>query len=874
MSIQTFQLEIHPQIPERLSRLTELADNLWYCWDQSARRLFRSLDNELWMQLGHSPKLFLHSIEQQRLQAAAQNQVFLDRYNQVLLVYDMYHGKTERRGAGKKLAQDDLIAYFCAEYGFHESLRVYSGGLGILAGDHCKAASDLRLPFTGVGLLYHKGYFSQMIDAEGRQTALPSHVEPRHAPVSKVIDEQGNALSVKVDIADREVTVIAWKVRVGHISLYLLDTEVPENAEEDRSITRQLYGGGEDLRIRQEIVLGIGGVRMLRKLGLAPTIWHINEGHAAFQILERVRELVADGNLDCRDALEAVAANTVFTTHTQVPAGHDHFPEGLFMHQLGSFAGKLGLSNHEFMALGRLPDDSPDFNMTTLAITGARHINGVSRIHGRVSSEICAKNWPGILPRENPISYVTNGVHVPTFLLQDWHSLFDQYLGAEWRNRLTDIDFWRHIDAIPAHMFWSVKQAIKSQMLEVLRATLLVQHARNQVSEVHLERMLKHLDPHNPNVLTIGFARRFATYKRATLLFSDLELLRKILNNKKRPVLFVFAGKAHPADQPGQELMKTVHEMSCRPEFVGKILLVEGYNISLGRRLVSGVDVWLNTPVYPQEASGTSGMKAAINGTINLSVLDGWWAEGYDGKNGWAIRPSTQKNTELRDREDARTLYELLQDKVIPLYYERESFGYSEAWVKKAKYSMSTILPRFNMLRMMNEYLDKLYIPAARHGRQMMADHGGNARILAAWKAKVKAAWPKVRIRVLTKPEPVHQCGDQITVETAVHLAGLPAEDITVELLLTQHVEGKGNFVASDCFFGKSKQASSKTSQDEQPPTAYTFSPEHALPENNEHLYRLTFQPKHYGALCYRIRIFPSHKLLADKHEAGLMTWA
>ncbi|MBE9561629.1 MAG: alpha-glucan family phosphorylase, partial [Proteobacteria bacterium] len=474
-----------------------------------------------------------------------------------------------------------------------------------------------------------------------------------------------------------------------------------------------LYGGDEHTRIKQEIILGIGGTRLLRKLDLQPNIWHINEGHAAFLILERMRELIANGQ-NYETALEAVAANVVFTTHTPVPAGHDHFPQDLMINYLGYFYNDdLKLSKETFLSLGCWPNDHPDFNMTTLAIQGSRHMNGVSKLHGKVSADICAKFWPEVTANENPMSYVTNGVHVSSMLAREWTELFDEVLGSQWQNHLCDKDFWQSISNLPDQQFWNIKQKAKSRMLKVIRDMVIAQHLPHQISETHLERLLKHTDPNNPNILTIGFARRFATYKRATLLLNDIDRLRTILSDIDRPVLFIFAGKAHPADMPGQDLLKHIYQISCEPDFIGKILVVQGYDLALSRRLVSGVDVWLNNPVYPQEASGTSGMKVALNGGINLSVLDGWWPESYDGENGWAIKPSPHDdNTELRDHDDARTLYELLQDEIIPLYYEQGKYGYSEGWVKKSKRSMTTILPQFNTTRMLNDYLDNLYIPA------------------------------------------------------------------------------------------------------------------------------------------------------------------
>jgi starch phosphorylase len=861
MPAQLFELEILPTIPAELQRLEELAQNLWYSWDAPTRGLFKRLDSKLWIQVGHSPRLFLRNIEQQRLLNALDDPFFMDAYRQVLAAYDHYHQAHERHGAAKQLADDDLIAYFCAEYGFHESLPVYSGGLGILAGDHCKTASDLRLPFIGVGLYYHMGYFSQLIDSEGTQIVTHITMNPLHSPISPVLDENGELLVVSVKIANKDVFVKAWQVKIGHIRLYLLDTALEQNSHEDREITNQLYGGDQHMRIKQEIILGIAGVKVLRRLGLNPTVWHMNEGHAAFLVLERLREKIAAGSAFA-DALETIAASTVFTTHTPVPAGHDHFSPDVFLHYLGSFAQELHISADELLSLGRLPHDHQDFNMTTLAIHGSRKMNGVSRIHGGVSSEICAKYWAQISPKDNPMSYVTNGVHVPTFLAKEWSDLFDKLLGNEWRYHLTDKHFWQRIDSIFEPLFWSVKQGIKTRMLRVLRNSLISQYTSNQISAAHTERMLRFINPDNPNILTVGFARRFATYKRATLLFKDVEWLRSILNDEKRPVVFIFAGKAHPADRPGQELLKQVHALSMQPEFVGKILLVQGYDMGLARRLVAGVDVWLNTPVYPMEASGTSGMKAAINATINLSVLDGWWAESFDGENGWGIRPSPHHDVELRDRDDARTLYELLQDDVIPLYYNYNQQGYSPEWVKKAKRSMSTVLPQFNMVRMLNDYIEKIYIPASQQGNKLRANEAANAKILAAWKAKIRTAWHQVAVRHVSSPPAQLAFGKAISVEVVVFLAGLEPQDLCVELQLSRKVYHAEIVVSEDHH--------SSTTDDADTGVTHQFVPERAL-ENGEYLYRLSFNPEWCGGLNYQIRVFPHHELLTHPHEMGMM---
>jgi len=846
----TFTLEVNAKLPRRLARLEELANNLCYSWDRQTRLLFSRLDTLLWDEVGHNPKAFLKRVDEQKLVDAADDPVFLGNYNRVLSEFDTYHGEPMRRDGSEWLRQSDLVAYFCAEFGFHESLPIYSGGLGILAGDHCKSASDMRLPFVGVGLLYRQGYFHQTIDTEGSQNALYSDSDFEDLPVSPVLRDDGTEARVKVDMPGRAVQVKVWQAKVGHVTLYLLDTDLDENSADDRDITHRLYGGDRTARIEQEIVLGIGGVRALVELGLKPTAWHINEGHPAFLVLERVRMLAGQG-LTVDAALEAVAANTVFTTHTPVPAGHDHFSADMMRDHFSWLRKELGMSEEDLLALGRV-DGNHEFNMTALAIRGSRFQNGVSRIHGSVSARICAPLWPEVAPEENPLSYVTNGVHVPTFLAPEWSDQFDKFLGFDWSHHANNQAFWQRIDDMPDHLFWSVRQSLKAQMLHLVRYRVSRQHFRNRGSEAHLDRLLRFADPVNPNVLTIGFARRFATYKRAALLFEDLDWLRQILGDEKRPVLFIFAGKAHPADVPGQDIIRRLTQMAHLPDFEGKILLIEDYDLRLARRLVSGVDVWLNNPVYPLEASGTSGMKAGMNGVLNLSVLDGWWDEGYDGKNGWAIKPVSESLDQARRNfEESRTLYELLQDQVIPMYYRRGDMGYSAEWLRMAKRSIATLLPRFSSTRMVSDYLAKFYLPATRQGRRYGESNFEAARRLAEWKRHVRSSWPKVGMRRLDAPKKRVAFGDNVRFEVGVNLDGLKPENVRVELLIAKQISRDNEAQA----------------------TCYQFQSEGVRTEKGEHRFVLELSPEHCGKLGYRIRLYPHHELLTHPFEMGMMRW-
>jgi starch phosphorylase len=844
-----FNLAVTPKIPRRLVRLEELANNLWYSWDRSTRSLFSRLHPGLWGAVGHNPKAFLKRVDESLLLEAAEDQVFLANFNSILSSYDSYHSEPLRHTGPEGMGPHDQVAYFCFEFGFHESFPIYSGGLGILAGDHCKAASDLRLPFVGVGLLYRQGYFFQSIDNQGNQQVTYTDSDFEDLPVMPVLHEDGSEVRVEVDLPNRKVLIQVWQARVGHVTLYLLDTDLPENSSEDRDITHQLYGGDKSMRIEQEIILGVGGVRALEAVGMRPTVWHINEGHAAFMMLERMRNLVHQG-LDFATALEAVSVNTVFTTHTAVPAGHDHFSEDMMQTYFEGFYGDLKIAREDFMALGHVPD-SPDFNMTALALRSSRSHNGVSRIHGHVSAHICKDLWPQIEPEENPMDYITNGIHVPTFLAQEWSDLFDRHLGHEWRNKMCDTDYWSRIETIPDHQFWSVRQSLKSQMLYGIRSHLSVQNAHNHGSDAHLDRLLRLIDPTNPNILTIGFARRFATYKRATLLFENLDWLRQIILDQDRPVLFIFAGKAHPADIPGQDLIRRISQVARMPEFEGQLLLIAGYDLRLARRMVAGVDVWLNNPVYPLEASGTSGMKAGINGTINLSVLDGWWGEGFNGKNGWAIKPGPEDMPPtLRDQEESQTLYEILQDRVVPLYYHRDKLGYSPEWVKMAKNSMMSLLPRFNATRMLDEYRDKFYLPAMRQGARYIENGFEGAKKVASWKSHVRSAWGGVTIRRIDTPCKRISFGDPVHFSVSARLNGLSPDDVVVELLVCRQFKG-----SKICDFKHFRFDSI------------------GVGESGENLFKLDLAPELCGKLEYYIRAYPYQPLLTHPMEMGLMAW-
>lgn len=853
MAGTVFPLEVRPRLPQALAYLETFANDLLYSWNRRLRGLYYRLDPELWEACGHNPKLFLRRVAQEKLDEAVRDAAFMLDYQEIIKIYETYLN----RGLDPILpsemeSRETLIAYFCAEYGFYESFPIYSGGLGILAGDHCKSASDLGLPFVAVGLLYRQGYFNQTIDQYGNQIASHPRPDFNDLPVKPATGAGGAELRVSVELPGRTIQARVWQAKVGRIQLYLLDTEVPENSEPDRMITLQLYGGDKSTRILQEIILGIGGVRALRALGLRPSVWHINEGHAAFQILERVREHVAAGG-DFHTALELVANCTVFTTHTPVPAGHDAFDHGLMDGHFSSMYSHLGTIREEVLALGSYTPEQQEFNMTALALRGSRFHNGVSRIHGEVASRMESAIWPQVPPEENPMRYVTNGVHVKSFLAREFVNLFDQQV-ADWRVRTCQTEFWNFIDRIPDHRYWSIRQDIKLEMIEDLSQRARTQLRRSGVSEARIAKMLHGLNQSGRDVLMIGFARRFATYKRATLLFDNLDRLIELVNDSQRPVMFLFAGKAHPKDGPGQELIRRVWALSQHPRLIGKVLLLEGYDMALARKLVSGVDVWLNTPEYPLEASGTSGMKAGLNGVPNLSVMDGWWGEGYDGSNGWGILPhSSDYDLAFRNQEEANDLLDILKHRVIPLYYDRDQGGCSTGWVRMSKNSMKSILPRFNAERMVRDYVREFYMPALHQGKHLAENNGAMARELGIWKRKIRTHWHKVKAeRVGDLPAALYH-DERMVLRLRVYLNGLSSEDISVEC-----------------------QMGALESQDGTPvfslSARYVLAPE-GEPVNGWQVFSLEITPLQPGLQHYRLRFYPFHTCLAHPYEMGYMFW-
>ena len=845
-----FTVEYQPEIPKTLSRLPEIANDLYYSWNSEARMLFRRLDEELWEKCNHNPKLFLRRVSQQVLDSASLDSNFIEDFSRVLSSYTAYRNLELSPILSKEFdPNSDSIAYFCLEFGFHESFKVYSGGLGILAADLCKAASDMAVPFVAVGLLYRQGYFNQEIDNYGRQIAQYNPAQFDQLPITECKDELGEDLYVVVNFQHRVVTLKVWQAVAGNIKLYFLDSDIKENTEEDRKITYQLYGGDDETRVLQEIVLGIGGVRALRKIGFNPTIWHINEGHASFSIIERCRESIAQG-LDFDSALELVASSTVFTTHTPVPAGHDIFDEGLIHKYFNEYVNELKIDFKKYLELGQGNNSNAGFNMTTLALKCSRFHNGVSKVHCSVASDMEKYVWPQIAAKENPINYVTNGVHIHTFLAREWSNLFDMRFG-NWRSELNNEQFWQCLDSIPAHRFWSLRRELKTTLLSDVYQRITKQCLRNGRSRSAINRITQLIHPHDTDLLILGFARRFATYKRATLLFNDHERLATLLNNPDKPVLLIIAGKAHPEDKPGQDLIQQIHEITQRSEFQGKVILVEDYDMVLARRMVAGVDVWINTPEYPLEASGTSGQKAGMNGVLNLSVLDGWWAEGYNGKNGWAITPHGEEfDHEYRNQQEANDLLDLIENEVVPSYYDRGTQGYSTTWISMARESMKSIIPKFNAQRMLADYFNNFYIKAKAKSSEIGSNNAQPAKELSAWKEKINQAWAGVRIKCITEKPYILKQSEIYTLKVEVNLNGLSNEDVIVECIMSD--ENKNELF--DHY------------------QAYKFEAEKETPSGSW-VFSLDLDPNVSGVQYLRIRMYPYHQNLCHPFEIGKMIW-
>lgn len=776
--------DVAATLPDSLAGLERLARNYWWSWDAQATALFAEISPLAWAATGHNPVSTLAQVFPEDLDEKANDPSFGARLTAVLARFDAYVGAPPRSldlGGGRAIDARHPIAYFCAEFGLHESLRIYSGGLGILSGDHLKSASDLNLPLIAVGLFYRRGYLQQRVSAGGEQIALDLDNDPRRLPLQAVLDEAGEPLEIVLHLPSSTLCLRAWSVAVGRVTLYLLDSNVDKNRPEDREITARLYGGDSEARIRQEIVLGRGGARLLARLSIEPSVFHINEGHAAFLGLERVGRLVRESGLTFEEAREVVASTTAFTTHTPVPAGHDRFGEDLMRRYFSDAHNWVGVPWERFMALGQAEGDGGTFNMTYLALSLSDYVNGVSKLHGEVSKDLLSAYWPKLLRAELPIASITNGVHLPSWTHPEIGALIGEGAGAAAMPR--GMDFAERAMGIPLEALFQTKQRLKRQLFARVRESLGRSFTERRDRPALLSKMQAGLDE---RALVIGFARRFAPYKRAGLLFSDRARLAALLSNRERPVRFLISGKAHPRDQLGKDILRSIVQLSRSEEFVGKVLFVEDYDIDSARALVQGVDVWLNTPVRPLEASGTSGMKVAANGGLNLSVLDGWWCEGYDGRNGWAIGDGrTFDNQELQDELDSSVLYGLLEEEVVPLYFQRDAQGLPRAWLERVRHCLATIPPAFDTNRMVEEYRQQAYEPLARAGFDVCADAHALAKRRAADAARLEREFRAIRITALRLSELTNlRVGDSVEVRAELELGGLSPQDVLVELVL------------------------------------------------------------------------------------------
>ena len=847
------RMTVFPVMPARINRLYELAYNLWWSWHPEARALYSTLDPNLWQRVGHNPVRLLSEVEPHLLEKAAQDAEYLQQFDSVLRDFDIYmHPRAEDTWFSSTYSEytDKVIAYFSAEFGLHESLPIYSGGLGILSGDHCKEASDLGLPFVGVGFLYPQGYFHQGITREGHQEATYDKLHFSEAPATPATGPDGNEVMINVDLPGRRIYAKVWKLQVGRVPLYLMDTDVTPNAPNDRELSARLYSGDHEMRISQEIVLGIGGVRALRALGISPSVWHLNEGHAAFSSLERCRELVASG-MSFNEAREAVSANSLFTTHTPVAAGNDTFSYDLIDRYFGSYWGQLGLNRDQFMDIAREDHGwGPTFGMTVLALKLTGQHNGVSALHGQVSRKMWQFLWPGAEVGEVPIGSITNGIHTFSWIAPEINALFGEYLDKNWGLHVDDQQFWNsHIDNIPDTALWQA---------HVKRKELLLAYARNRLKQQHLRlgegafQIAEFDSMLNPDALTIGFARRFATYKRATLIFRDIERLKRILNNPNRPVQIIFAGKAHPADEPGKALIEHVYKLSRSNDFKGKIVFLENYDIDMARYLVAGTDVWLNNPTRPYEASGTSGQKAALNGQPNCSILDGWWVEGYNGKNGWAIGEEREyHDQEIQANEDSDSLYRILEEQIVPAYYDRDEHGTSHRWLGYMKEAIRTCAPEFSMRRMVKDYTTCYYVPEMQQSMRIERNHYESARTLASWKERIRKGWNSLELYVEGQREGQLSLGEGIDVHAWVRANGLSPEDFSVELVYGDANDERG--------------ASAQYTT----PMSYT-----KRELDGSYRYDAQLKPDKSGSIAYNVRVVPTHPGLMEKYEMGLIRWA
>ncbi|EXY27051.1 alpha-glucan phosphorylases family protein [Bacteroides fragilis str. 3397 T10] len=838
------EVTVKSRVPAELEKLSELARNIWWAWNYEATELFRDLDPTLWKEAGQNPVLLLERMSYEKLEALSKDKVILKRMNDVYAKFRDYMDVTPDN-------KRPSVAYFSMEYGLNHVLKIYSGGLGVLAGDYLKEASDSNVDLCAVGFLYRYGYFTQTLSMDGQQIANYEAQNFGQLPIDRVTDADGKPLVVDVPYMDYYVHANVWRVNVGRVSLYLLDTDNEMNSEFDRPITHQLYGGDWENRLKQEILLGIGGMLTLKALGIKKDIYHCNEGHAALINVQRICDYVATG-LTFNQAIELVRASSLYTVHTPVPAGHDYFDEGLFGKYMGGYPVKMGISWDDLMDLGRNnPGDKGErFCMSVFACNTSQEVNGVSWLHGKVSQEMFSSIWKGYFPEESHVGYVTNGVHFPTWSATEWKQLYAKYFNENFLYDQSNPKIWEAIYNVPDEEIWKTRVTMKNKLVDYIRKQFRETWLKNQGDP---SRIVSLMDKINPNALLIGFGRRFATYKRAHLLFTDLDRLSKIVNNPDYPVQFLFTGKAHPHDGAGQGLIKRIIEISRRPEFLGKIIFLENYDMQLARRLVSGVDIWLNTPTRPFEASGTSGEKALMNGVLNFSVLDGWWLEGYREGAGWALTEKrTYQNQEHQDQLDAATIYSILETEILPLYYARNKKGYSEGWIKSVKNSIAQIAPHYTMKRQLDDYYSKFYCKEAKRFKELSANDNAKAKEIAAWKEEVVAKWDSIEIVSKEREADIAQgdieSGKEYTITVVVDEKGLN-DAVGLELVTTYTTpEGKQHVYSVEPFSVIKKEGD-----------LYTFQAKHSL--------------SNAGSFKVAYRMFPKNQDLPHRQDFCYVRW-
>ena len=846
------RITVNPQLPKRIAKLDDIANNLWWSWNTEFLRLFKQIDRDLWDSVEKNPVKFLKLVSQERLEEAAQNPSFVKEYDKIIENFEDYmSSKSTWYSRNYPDNKNDLIAYFSAEYGLDQILSIYSGGLGILSGDHLKSASDLGLPIVAVGLLYKNGYFHQKINGYGDQETEYKKIDLSTLPIKPVKDVDGKDLIIYVKFPKRRLYLKVWRINVGRTSLYLMDSDIDENSDDYRNITTTLYGGDQEMRISQEIVLGMAGVRLLKALGLNPTVYHMNEGHSSFLIIELIENIMKEKQVSFKIARDIVSSKTVFTTHTPVPAGNDIFPTDLVERYFSGYWEKLGISKEEFFKMGMEPEPQPNagFNMGILALKIAGKKNGVSKLHGAVSRELFNNVWPEIAADESPITYVTNGIHTCSWLAPNIKELYNKYLIPYWQDNIYKDSIWEKIEDIPDEELWKAHMERKQKLMDKAKENIITRLKRNNYGFEEINEIVSKL---NPNALTIGFARRFATYKRATLIFRDLERITQILNNADTPVQIIIAGKAHPADKGGQDLIKFIHEISLKPQFKGKVFLLENYNMELSHYLVSGVDVWLNTPRRPMEASGTSGQKASVNGVVNFSVLDGWWAEGYNQQNGWSIGTNAEyANYDEQDNADSQSIYQTLENKIIPAYYEKNENGISKKWIQYMKNSIISTGGKYSTARMLVDYTTKLYMPLI----NLYHNYYENLEEVAKyneWKDEMYKNWQDIQITEENNMNNiVLDAGNNIEVTCRVHLPNISVENIEAQVYYGK-ITGNGILekiavIPMQIIDGNDEER------------IYTFKAKIELTTGGN-----------YG---YTFRVMPKHKMLLDSANLNLVKW-